>query len=371
MNRIKESMRFALPRARHVLCTLAVAGLAASGCAMLGPTSIKQGRAAYSEAIVTSSNQQVLAMIVGIRYGEPSGLLAVSSVTANLNIQGNIGSEFGIGSDSSFEGNLTPLSAGIAYEENPTISYVPVEGEAYLRQLLSPLPIDLTILLLGAFGDNPQTMTLLCRSINGIQNPDFVTDPSVEADPRFARIVGLIVALKRAGRITWAQDAGKPDSFVMVLSGEGTLYGQHVGELYELLGFPVPRDIDEVITLPVKLGMGKPKSPEVRLRTRSLQELFNIAAASVEVPDEHVESGLAARLPPTGAAGKSIRIRRSQWRQRSAMVDVKRHGWWYSIDGTDGESKLTFRMIQALMSVRIAEASANKPSVLLTVPVSR
>jgi hypothetical protein len=53
------------------------------------------------------------------------------------------------------------------------------------------------------------------------------------------------------------------------------------------------------------------------------------------------------------------------------MVDVKRHGWWYSIDGTAGESKLTFRMIQALMSVRIAEASANKPSVLLTVPVSR
>lgn len=364
-------MRFGTHHARHLLCTLAVVALAASGCAMLGPTSIKQGRGAYNEAIVTTNNQQVLAMIVGMRYGEPSGLLAVSNVTANLHIQGNIGSEFGIGPDSSFEGNLTPLSAGVAYEENPTISYVPVQGEKYMRQLLAPLPIDLTVLLLGALGDNPQTMTLLCRSINGIRNPDFIMDPSVEADTRFARIVGLIVALNRAEHIAWQQGPGEHPSFSVELSGEGSLYAQQVDELYRLLGFAAPRDLDDVMMLPVELGMGKPKRPAIRLRTRSLQELFGIAAASVEVPEEHVESGLALRLPPVGAAGQSIRIRRSQWRQRSAMVDVKRHGWWYSIDGTDAESKLTFRMIQALISVRIAEASAHKPSVLLTVPVSR
>jgi hypothetical protein len=89
---------------------------------VLGPSSIKRGRAAYNDAIVATNNQQILGMIVNMRYGQPSGMLAVSSVTANLNIQSSVGSDIGWGPDSNYAGNLTPLSAGIAYEENPTIA---------------------------------------------------------------------------------------------------------------------------------------------------------------------------------------------------------------------------------------------------------
>ena len=358
-------------RATRLSIALAIPSIAVSGCALLGPASIKHGRAAYNDAIVATNNQQVLGMIVRMRYGEPSGLLAVSSVTANLNIQSSIGSEFGIGSDSNFEGNLVPLSAGIAYEENPTISYAPVQGETYLRQMLSPLPIDLAILLLGALGNSPQTMTLLCKSINGIRNPGLLADPSLEADPRFTRIVALLAELNRAGNVVWAQEGRKPPSFDLALSGEGTVYAQRVGELYHLLGFAPPHDHGGIVTLPVHLGIGKPDKPSIRLRTRSLWELFHIAAASVEVPEEHVESGLAQRLPPMGAAGQSIHIRRSEWRPRGAMISVKHHGWWYSIDGTDTQSKLTFRILEALMSVRMAETVEQRAAPVLTVPVSR
>jgi hypothetical protein len=66
-----------------------------------------------------------------------------------------------------------------------------------------------------------------------------------------------------------------------------------------------------------------------------------------------------------------MRIRRSEWHPRGAMVAVKRHGWWYSIDGTDAASKLTFRMLEALMSVRMAETVEQRAAPVLTVPVSR
>jgi hypothetical protein len=358
-------------RAPHLLVALALPCFPATGCAILGPASINNGRSAYNEAIVTTNNEQVLAMIVRMRYGEPNGLLAVSSVTANLHIQSRVGSEFGIGSDSSFEGHLTPLSAGIAYEENPTISYAPVQGEKYLRQFLSPLPIDLTVLLFGALGNSPQVMTLLCRSINGVQNPDFLVDPSVEADPRFARIVALLAELNRSGHTAWAQEPGEPASFSLALSGDGTTYEQRLDELYGLLGLGAPRDPSAVITLPVRLGFGRPSTPAIQLRTRSLYELFGIAAAAVEVPDEHVQSGLAPRLPPVGAVGQAIRIRGSSWRPRGAMIAVDHHGWWYSIDGADAGSKLTFRILEALMSVRMAESVERSSAPILTVPVSR
>ncbi len=356
--------------AGHVLPTLAV-GLAATGCALLGPASIKSGRAAYNDAIIATNSQQVLAMIVRMRYGEPVGLLAVTSVTANLHIQASIGSEFGIGSDDNFEGNLTPLSAGIAYEESPTISYAPVQGEQYLRQLLSPLPIDLTVLVLGALGSSPSALTLLLRSINGIQNPDFPADGSVAADPRFARIVELLALLNRSGHSTWAEGPGSPPSFVLALSGDGQTYQQRMEELYGLLGLAAPQDLDGLITLPVQLGIGDADPAAIQLRTRSLYDLFGIAAASVEVPEEHVRSGLAPLLPPAGAAGRSIRIQASESYPRSAMIAIKHHGWWYSIDGTDTGSKLTFRLLEALMSVRMAESVEQRATPVLTVPVSR
>lgn len=358
-------------RSGLVVILFAFAGLMASGCAILGPTSIKTSRAAYNDAIVATNNQQVLAMIVRMRYGEPSGLLSVSSVTANLNIQGSIGSEYGIGSDSSFEGNLVPLSAGIAYEDNPTISYTPVQGENYLRQLLSPLPMDLTVLMLGATGDSPRVATLLFKSINGIQNPAYRADGAVEADPRFGQITQLLAEMNRHGRTTWAQEPGERLAFGLALHGDGAAYAQNVTELYDLLGLAAPRDLEEVVVLPVRLGIGKPSDTAVQVRTRSLYELFNVAAASVEVPEEHVASGLAPPLPPMGAAAKSIRIRSSASYPWDAMIAIKHHGWWYSIDGTDTESKLTFRVLEALLSARMAEAVDQKGAPVLTVPASR
>lgn len=355
----------------RLLILLVVAAVAAAGCTVLGPAAIRSGRAAYNDAIVATNNQQLLAMIVHMRYGEPSGLLAVSSVTANLSLQANAAAEFGIGPDRNYEGNLVPLSAGIAYEENPTISYTPVQGETYLRQLLSPLPIDLTVLLLGALGNSPQTATLLLRSINGIQNPGFLADGWAKPDPRFARIAELLAALSRGGHSTWAQEPGESPSFVLALSGEGEAYGQQVRDLYRLLGFVAPRQLDGVITLPIRLGVGKPAKAAMQVRTRSLYDIFSIAARCVEVPEEHIQSGLAPQLPAAGPVGQSIRIRSSKDRPGQAMVAVERHGWWYFIDGTDIRSKLTFRLIEALMSVRLAEAAEKRGAPVLTVPVSR
>jgi hypothetical protein len=177
--------------------------------------------------------------------------------------------------------------------------------------------------------------------------------------------------LSLRGHAIWAQEPGKPPSYVLALRGEGDAYMLQVRELYGLLGFAAPRQLAGVVTLPIRLGFGKPAKAEIQARTRSLYDLFSIAAASVEVPGEQIQSGLAPRLPPTGAAGQSIRIRRSKERPEQAMVAVKRHGWWYSVDARDTESKLTFRLLEAIISVRMAEAVERKATPVLTVPVSR
>ena len=114
-------MRHSLPPA-----LLSIIGLMVVGCSVAGTTAIRNGRAAYNAVMVATNNEQLLTMIVRMRYQEPSSLLAVASITANVRIQATVGAQVGVGPESSFSGNLVPLSAGALYEENPTISYTPV-----------------------------------------------------------------------------------------------------------------------------------------------------------------------------------------------------------------------------------------------------
>jgi hypothetical protein len=90
------------------------------------------------------------------------------------------------------------------------------------------------------------------------------------------------------------------------------------------------------------------------------------------LPPEHLASGLAPPLPPVGPAGSGIQIRRSNRRPDDAVAAVKHHGWWYAIEGTDTASKVAFRLVETLISVRIADtADHQKARPVLTVPVAR
>lgn len=357
---------------RIVRLVLALTLPVLAGCGGVGPDVIRSGRPVYNEAIVATNNEQLLAMIVRMRYQEPAGLLAVASVTANVRVQTSVGADFGYGPEDYFSGNLVPLSVGALYEDNPTISYTPVQGQEFLRQALSPLPLDLTVLLLNALGDSPDAMTLLINEINGLQNPDSIGDTFSPVDPTFQEVVGLITSLHRRGRLLWIEQAGNPSSFAMALRQKDEEDASAMRRLSELLGLRAPPATGGVTTFRVVLGIGDANPDEIIVRTRALFEIFQIAAASIDVPDEHLESGLAPPSVPVGLASEQIRILSSSGRPDNALVAVRHHGWWYWIDATDSRSKATFRLLESIMTARMADATSRNSGVpVLTVPVAR
>mgnify|MGYP001814266604 CR=1 FL=1 len=114
-------------------------GAVLSGCALacllqacnaVGPQSIRGGRMAYNEAIAETNAQQMLMVPVHNRYEEANHMLAVASVTANVRVSSSTLIEAGFGNSDNYDGNLVPFRGGFVYEENPTISYTPVTGEA-------------------------------------------------------------------------------------------------------------------------------------------------------------------------------------------------------------------------------------------------
>ena len=109
-----------LVRGQSALLVVGVLGLC--GCAVVGPQSISAGRGVYTETINRTSDEQTLNMLVRLRYDETFGMMSVASVTANLQFSAQAATNIGIGDSENYAGNLVPLSAGVAYEENPTIS---------------------------------------------------------------------------------------------------------------------------------------------------------------------------------------------------------------------------------------------------------
>jgi hypothetical protein len=353
------------------LAIACVLGCLLTSCTVVGPSAIRSGRLAYNEAISETNNQQMLMVVIRNRYQERGNLLAVASVTANVSVTTSTGINLGFGDDEDFAGNLVPFSAGAVYEENPTISYTPVAGEKYLRQLFAPVPVTTLALLTGTQVNPAPTYSALVSSVNGIQNPDFRFS-SAEPDPRFRRFVTIMTELTQARRLHWIEDAQREGSFSVVIDNYAPTYAAEVSELLRLLGLSAPKVHSPQIILPVSLALHGRGTGGIGVTMRSVWDLVEMLSAAIDVPQEDQRNGAAATYPPLGLVGKELRVRRAEARPQQGYVAVKHRDEWFYIDETDQATKGFFRLLSSLWSVTIAESTAKGTAApVLTVPVSR
>lgn len=341
-----------------------------AACTVVGPAGIRSGRGDYSSAINATNDQQTLKSIVHIRYGESSTMLKVSSVTANMKFASRGSFDIGVGPDENFAGNLVPLSGSVLYEENPTISYIPLDGGKFVRELLSPIPLRLYLLLVES-GDFELTARMLTNSVNRLRNPDFLAGNEAETDGRFDRFIEILASLDRRDRLDFGKIKGKEDEVAAVIHGYAPDQVDEVNELLALLGLRAMKADGQDVLIPIYLSVGSQKPKSVKVRTRSIYDVMRIAAASAEVPEEHAESGLALTYPQVGWGRELLRIRSSKSAPDNAAVAIQHHDYWFYIDATDRSSRLSFLIIQTLISVRIADVAGGAQSVpLITVPAS-
>jgi hypothetical protein len=352
------------------LTTLCLALLTLSGCAVVGPRSISMGRADYNEALNKTEDDQLLMSIVRGRYGETFSLLAVTGVAANVRFGTNAGVNIGFGPDENYAGNLVPFSGGLAYEENPTITYAPVQGELYARQLLSPIPLDIFLLIMRSITEPGPFLTMMVNRINDMQNPDFLRAPSAEPDPRFIRFIELDTELSNSGVMVWVENPRKEVEFDIVISGYAPRYSQSVREFLALLGLPMPADESKDIVLPVYYAVKGKELGGIGITTRSTFDLIEILRAAIEIPQKHNSGGLASNYPPLGLAGRDVRIRSSADKPKAASIAVRYRGYWFYIDETDQLTKQFFRSLRLFWSFSIASSTEQRVGApVLTIPV--
>ena len=145
------------------------------GCHAFGPEQLRGTHPLYSAAIVDSINEQFLSNLVRLHYRDPTFFLDVASVAATMRmgVTGDAGANLnGLGTDS---GNV---GFGGSYETLPTISYAPLQGEDFVKSLLSPVSIDAVLALTGSGWSVRRVFALCVESINGIANAPTASGPT-------------------------------------------------------------------------------------------------------------------------------------------------------------------------------------------------
>lgn len=354
-----------------VVVVCCVIGSLLGGCNVTGPNAIRNGRLTYNKAIAETNNQQMLMVLIQNRYAEQANLLAVASVTANVSVTTGASIQFGFGDTSNYTGNLVPFGATAVYEENPTISYLPVGGQQYLQKITSPVPVAAFAQLTSTLADPTYVYNVLLSSVNGIYNPDFMFS-SIEPDPRFNRIVEIMVELTHLHRLHWVEDSQDNGKFSIVINDYSPTYDAEVDELLSQLGLAVPKDRSQAVVMPVSLALSGRQSGAIGITTRSVLRMMEILSAAIELPPEDARNGTTTAYPPLGPIGEKLSIHYGKVKPDHAAIAVQYRDGWFFIDNRDQATKQFFRLLELLWSVSIAESSAGAYAApVLTVPVSR
>lgn len=149
--------------------------LTTAGCAsMMPPQKIPVDRATYLEAVSTSWKEQLLSNLVSLRYGDTLTSLEMTSITTGYELDSNL-----TAGNSAYWHVLpatpayaaTSVGGSVTYSIKPSISYVPIRGDALEQTMLEPINPLKILKSLQTGWDADYILPFSVKCINDLRNP--------------------------------------------------------------------------------------------------------------------------------------------------------------------------------------------------------
>jgi hypothetical protein len=343
-----------------------------AGCSSFGPDALRGTHPLYNDAIVASMNEQFIQNLVRLRYRDPPFFLDVASVTASLKLDLSAGidqSEIGLNGGS----DILKYSFGTAYSTQPTISYAPLQGEAFVKSVLSPIPLA-TLFTLAESGWSLQRVFGICvERINGIENMPSASGPtpSINYDDyhRFDRLMRLTGQIQRTRLIVPQIHPVTNEPVLLVRSSPE--HRDQIREIKDLLGLSQDRESYRVN------GEFFHSGPDmVSIRTRSLMSIFFYLSQNVDAPISDEQDSLVTRTRNEDGslfnwaatpAGRLFHVYESENRPEKAFLAIPYRDHWFYLADNDLESKSSFMLLMQLFRLQAGATKATGPT--LTIPV--
>ena len=330
-------------------------------CNSVGPNAMVVGRTAYNDALASTQSEQLLHNLVRIRYLEMPVFLEVTSVNTQYEVRVNASASITGVFDSGLDASVGSSSLGGTIVERPTVTYAPLQGDAFVKRLMSPMSLDTLALMVRSGWRVEHVMTICLQAIGPALNAPFATGPANEAEvdnEDFLRLVNLLGTASRARGGRLAPDPNGGYRMELDLGNPATL------------AWVTAMGIEPKPIMKVYSGFTLDKSGIV-MQPRSLLGALFYLSLGIEMPPLHVESG-EIPVPPDPRFKEITRdfftVHSSTSKPEQAAIKTYYREHWYYINDTDYRSKATFALLTLLFSLQSGDRKATMPAI--TIPLN-
>jgi hypothetical protein len=351
-----------------------------TACDSIGPGTVTRDRADYAGSVGDSWKSQMLLNLVKLRYGDIPVFMDVGSVVAGYSLQKTLS---GTASFNTFNqgapfqaitGSLGP-TASVTYNDSPTITYTPLQGERFARSIMGSIPPQSIMNVLQAGFPVDVVFRLSVQSINGIDNRRVAGGISREhvrpANPEFYVLLDQLGRIQNSGDIGVRANA-KNDTLTLVFRrSHSAAVRQAVRNVTQILSLDPSATEFNVVFGAVPTG-----NKEIAMVTRSIFEVLLDISSTIRVPESHVVEHRVASTPegdlgPQGSIPPLVKIESTNSNEKpgDAFVAIPYKGHWFWIDDRDPASKNLFSFILLLFT--FVETGSKDIVPVLSIPTTR
>lgn len=416
-------------RASLFMCMVFVGS---AGCTF-GPRALERTHGQYNEAFLQVDSQELLRNIVRLRYNDSPAEIEVSNIAAQYELTASAEARPFFSSEGvtgpffrSFTSVLPFAGAGGA--DRPTFSLTPIHSGDTVARYMQPISLEGVIFLAETSWPISDVWRMWLGGVNGVPNAPSASGPTRSFPPEFAsflRTAELLQSIQDRGELTFRkveEDALGDAIAADRITGEALVEAQKAGSEYRLaadgkswrlvhkvrklyldlsphaLKSPEYRELVRLLNLIpgltryelVRSSVGfielKPDakpSDKIAVVTRSFIQVLYYLSHGVEVPSEHMASGVAkTTLEADGRVfdwqlltGGLFTVKTACGKKAPAQaaVAVRYRGYWFYIDDTDHATKQNFLLLRPARFIEYGSASSARRGTgpMLTLPVGR
>jgi hypothetical protein len=339
-----------------------------TGCTHLGPKTIPVDRFDYSSSIADSWKQQTLLNIVKLRYMDLPVFVDVASIVSGYSLQTGVSVGGTLSSQNAVQGNFGVAGAQAIYTDRPTITYVPLTGEKFLRGLITPIDPKNIFFMLQAGYAADFILALTVESLNGVRNRSMSGGAVRQADPDFSRALHLLREVQVEGGFGMRveEDKAKGATAVMFFRRDDVPAEalEKAAEVRRLLRLPADVQKFSIVYSPMRGS-----ETELAVNSRSMLQIMGAFASSVDIPEADVKDTRA--LPgfsslAADARADKVEIHSGKEKPSSAYAAVHYRDHWFWIDDRDWQTKRALTAVMFFFT--LAETGSTERLPLITIP---
>lgn len=342
-----------------------------TACSYAGPKSIRGSRPLYNQAIAQTNDQELLLNLVRLRYRDTPYFTSVERIASSLEMNMAIGANASLTVTSSTApkdtiGRFLNLGPGsIALNEKPTIFYTPIEGEKFVRQMLTPINADVLLLLVRSGWSIDRVLLIGVMEMNGLKNAPTASGPAPSRAPEFrefAEAVRLLRVLQRDNKLDIGRSGDKAPIEIRFARGAGT--SPEAMRFKELAGIA-----PDATAIRLEVASQPSDKYSLALTTRPVMAALHYLATGVDVPGADMAAGKVRQtLKGDGSPFDwqemlegLFRVRVSAKEPEDATTQVQYRGSWFYIPDNDLEGKSTFVLLTQIIALHSTPPSSATP----------